>query len=82
MVYYYQQKQKGAKMQKKVKALISISILFTIALLGLSVFFIVKINLAKNTIAQQQTQIQQLEQIIDHLNNPPSNNDQTITGGN
>ena len=67
--------------KKKVKTLIVLFILATIALLVVSVALIVNINLAKKELNNQQSQIAQLEQLIENLKDSPSNNDQTIIPG-
>ena len=66
---------------KKVKALIIFSIMAIFALIVVSVALIVNINIAKRDLKNQQQQIAQLEQQINNLNNPPSDNDQTIVEG-
>ena len=67
--------------QKKVKTLIFFSIIAIVALIVISISLIVNINIAKKEIANQQNQIAQLEQQINNLTNPPSDNDQTIVEG-
>ena len=67
--------------QKKVKALIICCIIAIFALITISISLIVNINLAKKEIAKQQNQIAQLTQQINNLNNPPSDNDQSIIEG-
>lgn len=61
--------------QKKVKSLIILAIFIAIVLVGISVFLIVKINIAKNTISNQQKQIEELQKQIDYNNfhNPKAN---------
>ena len=66
---------------KKIKTLIVMFILVSIALLGISIALIVNINLAKKEIDSQNNKIANLEQLIENYNNPPSNNDQTIIPG-
>ena len=66
---------------KKIKTLIVMFILVSIALLGISIALIVNINLAKKEIDAQNNKIANLEQLIENYNNPPSNNDQTIIPG-
>ena len=67
--------------QKKVKTLIVCSILAIVALLAISIALIVNINLAKKELAKQQQQIELLQKEIEHLNNPASDNDETISPG-
>lgn len=66
---------------KKVKALIFLCIIVLVTLIAISITLIVKINIANKNLIEQQKQISQLEQIIENYNNPPSNNNQTITPG-
>lgn len=67
--------------QKNVKAIIVWCVLLSICLIIVSVALAININLSKKQLTEQQKQITQLEQTINNLNNPPSNNDQTIIPG-
>ena len=70
------------KSQAKVKLIILLAITLLFALLIVSGFQIVKIHQANRTISEQQTQIQQLQQQLDTLNNQPNSDHETITGDN
>ena len=67
--------------ENKSKTTIGWLIILTIVLFIVSITLIVFINIAKNKISEQQSQIEQLEQTINKNSNPPSNNDQTIIPG-
>ena len=69
------------KSLKKIKSIITLCILSILALIGVSIALIVNINLSKNKIASQQQQLYNLQQQIQHYQNPPSSNDQTIIPG-
>ena len=70
------------KSQTKVKLIILLAITLLLSLLVVSGFQIVNIHQANKTIAEQQNQIQQLQQQLDNLNNQPGADHETITGEN
>lgn len=64
---------------RKVKFLISLAILIIVALFAVTIVQIVKINTAKNQIAKQQEQIQQLEKQLNSYEKTPNGDFETIS---
>ena len=65
--------------QKKVKFLIGLAILIVIILFSVVVFQIIQINKTKTEIANQEKQIEQLQQELDyHKNKQPSSDYEEI----
>lgn len=68
--------------QKKVKLIVSVSILIAVALLIILTFQLVNISKIRNKIEQQNKQIEQLQKEIDNFSKLPNEDYETILGEN